>query len=73
MNPSAMLGNTIVDGELVIDLDPKTQQVSATRQRTWLYLTIISQQIPRFLAFDCLVVDNESVMAKSLEKRYGVL
>ncbi|KAF7974823.1 hypothetical protein HWV62_11179 [Athelia sp. TMB] len=56
VNPSAMLGNTIVDGELVIDLDPKTQQ-----------------QIPRFLAFDCLVVDNENVMAKSLEKRYGRL
>ncbi|KZP12558.1 hypothetical protein FIBSPDRAFT_913260 [Athelia psychrophila] len=56
MNPSAMLGNTIVDGELVIDTDPKT------RKNTM-----------RFLAFDCLVVDNENVMTKNLEKRYGRL
>ncbi|KZP12553.1 mRNA guanylyltransferase [Athelia psychrophila] len=46
MNTSAMLGNTIVDGEL---------------------------NTMRFLAFDCLVVDNENVMTKNLEKRYGRL
>ena len=26
----------------------------------------------RFLAFDCLVIDDQNVMSKSLDKRYGV-
>lgn len=54
--PSELLRNTIVDGELVIDVDPRTRQ-----------------ETHRLLAFDCLVVDNENVMSKPLEKRYGRL
>lgn len=34
--------------------------------------TAVQQQTLRLLAFDCLVVDNENVMSKPLEKRYGV-
>jgi len=26
----------------------------------------------RFLAFDCLVIDGEKIMGKTLDKRYGV-
>jgi hypothetical protein len=26
----------------------------------------------RFLAFDCLVIDDQNVMSKTLDKRYGV-
>lgn len=26
----------------------------------------------RFLAFDCLVIDDQNVMSRSLDKRYGV-
>lgn len=32
----------------------------------------MTQEILRFLVFDGLVVDDENVMSKTLEKRYGV-
>ncbi|KAF8809031.1 mRNA guanylyltransferase [Phlegmacium glaucopus] len=55
-NPMMPLRNSLVDGELVIDVDPRTRQ-----EKT------------RFLAFDCLVIDDQNVMARSLDKRYGRL
>ncbi|KAF7363583.1 mRNA-capping enzyme subunit alpha [Mycena sanguinolenta] len=55
MNPQLPLQNTIVDGELVYDVDTKKQETM------------------RFLAFDCLVVDGENMMARPLDKRYGRL
>ncbi|GAA5898464.1 hypothetical protein JCM5296_000440 [Sporobolomyces johnsonii] len=48
--------NTVLDGELVIDVDPAT-----------------GRHIPRLLVFDCLVLDSENLMEKSLLKRYGRL
>lgn len=50
------LRDTIVDGELVIDVDPRTKKETL-----------------RFLAFDCLVVDAQNVMSRTLDKRYGRL
>ncbi|KAI0763690.1 mRNA capping enzyme, alpha subunit [Irpex lacteus] len=55
-NPMHPLRNTLVDGELVIDVDPRTKQETL-----------------RFLAFDCLVVDDQNVMSRTLDKRYGRL
>ncbi|KAF7778533.1 hypothetical protein Agabi119p4_2878 [Agaricus bisporus var. burnettii] len=55
-NPMHPLMNTLVDGELVIDVDPVTKKESL-----------------RYLAFDCLVADNQNVMSKPLDKRYGRL
>ncbi|OBZ69095.1 mRNA-capping enzyme subunit alpha [Grifola frondosa] len=55
-NPRNPLRNSIVDGELVIDVDPRTQQETL-----------------RYLAFDCLVVDDQNVMSRTLDKRYGRL
>ncbi|KAF9469347.1 mRNA capping enzyme, alpha subunit [Collybia nuda] len=55
-NPIMPLRNTLIDGELVIDVDPRTKQ-----------------EILRLLTFDCLVVDNQNVMSKPLDKRYGRL
>ncbi|CAA7270917.1 unnamed protein product [Cyclocybe aegerita] len=55
-NPVHPLRNTLVDGELVIDVDPRTKH----------------EQM-RFLAFDCLVIDDQPVMKRSLDKRYGRL
>ncbi|KAJ7632773.1 mRNA capping enzyme [Roridomyces roridus] len=55
-NPKMPLQNTIVDGELVFDVDPRT-----------------NQETLRFLAFDCLVVNNQNIMARPLDKRYGRL
>ncbi|KAI0093972.1 mRNA capping enzyme, catalytic domain-containing protein [Irpex rosettiformis] len=55
-NPINPLRNTLVDGELVIDVDPRTKQETL-----------------RFLAFDCLVVDDQNVMSRTLDKRYGRL
>lgn len=55
-NPLRPLGNTIVDGELVLDVDPQSHQETL-----------------RFLAFDCLVGDNQNVMSRPLDKRYGRL
>ncbi|KAJ7775028.1 mRNA capping enzyme, catalytic domain-containing protein [Mycena metata] len=48
--------DTIVDGELVYDVDPRTKQETL-----------------RFLAFDCLVVDGQNIMARPLDKRYARL
>ncbi|THH30347.1 hypothetical protein EUX98_g3822 [Antrodiella citrinella] len=53
-DPLKPLRNTIVDGELVVDVDPLTKQETL-----------------RYLAFDCLVVDDQNVMARPLDKRYG--
>ncbi|KAJ7709742.1 mRNA capping enzyme, catalytic domain-containing protein [Mycena rosella] len=55
-NPQMPLQNTIVDGELVYDVDPGTKH-----------------QTLRFLAFDCLVVNNQNIMSRPLDKRYGRL
>ncbi|KAJ3509294.1 hypothetical protein NLJ89_g5292 [Agrocybe chaxingu] len=55
-NPVHPLRNTLVDGELVIDVDPRTKR----------------EQM-RFLAFDCLVIDDQPVMQRPLDKRYGRL
>ncbi|KAF9246462.1 mRNA capping enzyme [Melanogaster broomeanus] len=48
--------DTILDGELVIDVDP-----------------VSKRETLRYLAFDCLVFDNENVMSRPLDKRYGRL
>ncbi|EJF66090.1 mRNA capping enzyme, alpha subunit [Dichomitus squalens LYAD-421 SS1] len=55
-DPRKPLRDTIVDGELVVDVDPRTKQETL-----------------RYLAFDCLVVDNQNVMSRPLDKRYGRL
>ncbi|KAI0054024.1 mRNA capping enzyme [Auriscalpium vulgare] len=52
-NPSMPLRSTIIDAELVIDVDPQTRQETV-----------------RMLCFDCLVADNQNVMARTLDKRY---
>ncbi|KAI0647325.1 mRNA capping enzyme, catalytic domain-containing protein [Trametes meyenii] len=55
-DPRRPLRSSLVDGELVIDLDPRTKQETL-----------------RYLAFDCLVVDDQNVMDRPLDKRYGRL
>ncbi|KAF7305060.1 mRNA-capping enzyme subunit alpha [Mycena kentingensis (nom. inval.)] len=55
-NPQNPMLDTIVDGELVYDVDPRTKQ-----------------ETMRFLAFDCLVVNAQNVMSRTLDKRYGRL
>ncbi|KAF5389883.1 hypothetical protein D9757_003631 [Collybiopsis confluens] len=55
-NPMMPLRNTIIDGELVIDVDPR-----------------MGRETLRFLVFDCLVVDDQNVMSRPLDKRYGKL
>ncbi|KAJ6597049.1 mRNA capping enzyme, catalytic domain-containing protein [Mycena vulgaris] len=55
-NPQMPLQNTIVDGELVVDVDPRT-----------------NHETLRFLAFDCLAVNNQNIMSRPLDKRYGRL
>ncbi|KAJ7782641.1 mRNA capping enzyme, catalytic domain-containing protein [Mycena metata] len=54
--PTSPLLDTLVDGELVYDVDPRTKQETL-----------------RFLAFDCLVVDGQNIMARPLDKRYARL
>ncbi|KAI0780667.1 mRNA capping enzyme, catalytic domain-containing protein [Trametes elegans] len=55
-DPRNPLRSSIIDGELVIDIDPHTKQERL-----------------RFLAFDCLVVADQNVMNRPLDKRYGRL
>lgn len=52
--PTRPLRNTLVDGELVVDVDPQT-----------------NREVLRYLVFDGLVVDDQNVMTKTLDKRYG--
>ncbi|KAF8559638.1 mRNA capping enzyme, alpha subunit [Imleria badia] len=54
--PRESLMDTILDGELVVDVEPTSKKETL-----------------RYLAFDCLVFDNENVMSRSLDKRYGRL
>ncbi|KAH8915400.1 hypothetical protein BT69DRAFT_1230124 [Atractiella rhizophila] len=49
--------NTIIDGELVIDIE---------RHNSGL-------EVLRYLAFDCIVLDSESLMQRPLSSRYGRL
>lgn len=71
-NPMNPLMDTLVDGELVVDVDSRTKQVPLFFSR----FSIISdgnvQETLRYLAFDCLVADNQNVMSKPLDKRCGV-
>ncbi|KAJ7284066.1 mRNA capping enzyme [Mycena rebaudengoi] len=55
-NAQMPLLNTLVDGELVLDVDPETKLVTL-----------------RFLAFDCLVANDQNIMSRPLDKRYGRL
>ncbi|RDB22263.1 mRNA-capping enzyme subunit alpha [Hypsizygus marmoreus] len=55
-DPMMPLRNTLIDGELVIDVDPRTKKETL-----------------RLLTFDCLVVDDQNVMSRPLDKRYGRL
>lgn len=66
------LRDSLIDGELVIDVDPRTQQVRSLLTSRELSLTSPFQHKLRFLAFDCLVIDGQNVMKRPLDKRYGV-
>jgi mRNA guanylyltransferase len=54
MDPQLPLRSTLIDGELVLDVDARGTQTL------------------RLLCFDCLAIDDENVMSRSLDKRYGV-
>ncbi|TEB04033.1 DNA ligase/mRNA capping enzyme [Coprinellus micaceus] len=68
--PRRSLGNSLIDGELVMAVDPETHQV-----RRYIHFaggrTVYKTR--RFLAFDCLVIDDQNVMTQTLDKRYGRL
>jgi mRNA guanylyltransferase len=73
-NPMNPLRNTLIDGELVIDIDPHTNQVcphAVGLAYVWQGRSLLQETL-RFLAFDCLVVDDQNVMSRPLDKRYGV-
>lgn len=36
------------------------------------WTVVVPQETLRYLAFDCLVVDDQNVMTRPLDKRYGV-
>lgn len=55
-HPKMPLRNSIIDGELVLDVDPRTKRETLN-----------------FLCFDCLVIDDQNVMTRWLDKRYGRL
>ncbi|KAF9645289.1 mRNA capping enzyme, alpha subunit [Thelephora ganbajun] len=55
-DPRVPLKNSLIDGELVLDVDPQTRQETL-----------------RYLCFDCLVIDDQNVMTRPLDKRYGRL
>jgi mRNA guanylyltransferase len=54
-NEQAFHRQTLVDGELVFDMEPD------------------GSRVPRFLLFDCLVIDGKSVMERSLDKRLAYM
>jgi mRNA guanylyltransferase len=86
-DPRRPLGDTILDGELVIDVEPTTGPVCVLRSLCSIQLTIL--QVPRIpsvnvnpetkmvettrlLLFDCLVHNEQNIMSKPLSSRYGV-
>jgi hypothetical protein len=73
-DPTRPLRSTIVDGELVVDVDPHTNMVRiwSAYVSAFAYDEVPTQRTLRLLAFDCLVVDDQNVMQKTLDKRYGV-
>lgn len=54
-----------------MDVDPRTRQVRRYILVSEMYADYLQQTL-RFLAFDCLVIDDQNVMTKTLDKRYGV-
>lgn len=73
MNLRKALGDTILDGELVIDVDPRTRSVRVPLYYSLGQLFIVfRQETLRLLLFDCLVHDEINIMSKSLTSRYGV-
>lgn len=72
-NRSAFLGETLLDGELVIDIDPISGAVRLdTLQNMALHSNVHSQQTLMYYAFDCMVLHGENIMEKPLLKRYAV-
>lgn len=67
-----LLKNTLIDGELVLDVDPVTKTVCNYPVEKCQERLSFDQETLRFLAFDCLVIDDQNVMSKTLDKRYGV-
>lgn len=68
------LRESLIDGELVIDVDPRTKKVRylpPSSLSSCVNRDLIQETL-RFLAFDCLVVDSVNIMSKTLDKRYGV-
>ena len=67
--------NTVLDGEMVIDVDPDTGDVRPFgvpgRERS-ADAGSCAQHMLRLLAFDLLVCDSTNLMAKPLSSRYGV-
>ena len=67
--------NTILDGEMVIDVHPDSGEVIPCLSRKWEARrgadTYVKHML-RLLAFDLLVCDSENLMAKPLSSRYGV-
>ena len=55
-----------------MDVDPVTKQVRHAFSNHSLLTDLWWQETMRFLAFDCLIVNDENVMDKTLDKRYGV-
>ncbi|MBW0482985.1 hypothetical protein O181_022700 [Austropuccinia psidii MF-1] len=56
-NPNRYLKDTILDGELVIDIEPNRN----------------NKQSLKFLAFDCIVWEGDTLMKRPLINRYGRL
>lgn len=72
-NRSAFLGETLLDGELVIDIDPSTGAVRLeTLQNMAEDSDVRSQQTLMYYAFDCMLLHGENIMEKPLLKRYAV-
>jgi len=73
-DPRRPLGDTILDGELVIDVDPVSRQVRIHLRLLFplIRVLLITQETIRLLLFDCLVHNEQSIMSKPLSSRYGV-
>lgn len=64
--------NVVLDGELVIDTDPKTGDVGKMRGLFGHSLSVCIQRKLCLLAFDCINVADQNLMSKPLSSRYGV-
>lgn len=70
--PRLPLKNSLLDGESVLDVDPQHKgRVNLILSSDGVLILVISIENPAILVFGCLGIDDQNVVTRTLNKRYG--